>query len=111
MKKLLLILLLTGCTKAIPPTPSQPNRDIFSVSQSTVSNGTEIMFNLKVDGVYTLTMSDSVTSQVVTRERFNGKVGENKLKIYTSSLPVKSLYLVLEDASKTQVKKTSITVN
>jgi hypothetical protein len=112
MKKLLLILLLTGCTKVMPPTPlPQPNRDIFSVSQSTVSNGTEIMFNLKVDGVYTLTMSDSVTSQVVTRERFNGKVGENKLKIYTSSLPVKYLYLVLEDASKTQVKKTSITVN
>ena len=111
MKKLLLILLLTGCTKVMPPTPSQPNRDIFSVSQSTVSNGAEIMFNLKIDGVYTLTMSDSVTSQVVTRERFNGKVGENKLKIYTSSLPVKYLYLVLEDASKTQVKKTSITVN
>jgi hypothetical protein len=112
MKKLLLILLLTGCTKVMPPTPlPQPNRDIFSVSQSTVSNGTEIMFNLKANGVYTLTMSDSVTSQVVTRERFNGKVGENKLKIYTKSLPVKYLYLVLEDASKTQVGKTSITVN
>jgi len=111
MKKLLLILLLTGCTKVMPPPPSQPNRDIFSVSQSTVSNGAEIMFNLKVDGVYTLTMSDSTTNQVVTRERFNGKVGENKLKIYTSSLPVKYLYLVLEDASKTQIGKTSITVN
>jgi hypothetical protein len=112
MKRLLLILLLlTGCTKVMSPTPPPPNRDIFSVSRSTVSNGAEIMFNLKADGVYTLTMSDSVTSQVVTRERFNGKVGENKLKIYTSSLPVKYLYLVLEDASKTQVGKTSITVN
>jgi hypothetical protein len=111
MKKLLLILLLIGCTKVMPPTLPQPNRDIFSVSQSTVSNGAEIMFNLKVDGVYTLTMSDSTTNQVVTRERFNGKVGENKLKIYTSSLPVKYLYLVLEDASKTQIGKTSITVN
>ena len=111
MKKLLFILLLMGCTKIAPsPTPS-PNRDIFSVSQSTVSNGTEIIFNLKADGVYTLTMSDSTTNQVVTRERFNGKVGENKLKIYTKSLPVKYLYLVLEDASKTQVGKTSITVN
>jgi hypothetical protein len=38
-------------------------------------------------------------------------MGENKLKIYTKSLPVKYLYLVLEDASKTQVGKTSITVN
>jgi hypothetical protein len=111
MKKLLFILLLMGCTKIAPsPTPA-PNVDIFSVSQSTVSNGAEIMFKLKADGVYTLTMSDSTTNQVVTRERFNGKMGENKLKIYTKSLPVKYLYLVLEDASKTQVGKTSITVN
>ena len=110
MKKLLLILLLTGCTK-ITPTPPPPNRDIFSVSQSTVSNGDEITFNLKADGVYTLTMSDSVSDQVVTRERFNGKIGENKLKIYTRTLPVKYLYLVLEDASKTQIGKTTITIN
>ena len=111
MKKLLFILLLTGCTKiATPPTPTA-TKDIFSVSQSTVSNGTDITINLKSDGIYTLTMGDSVTNQVITRERFNGKVGENKLKIYTSSLPVKYLYLVLEDASKTQIGKTSITVN
>ena len=111
MKKLLFILLLMGCTKVVPTPMPAPNVDIFSVSQSTVSNGAEIMFKLKADGVYTLTMGDSITNQVVTRERFNGKVGENKLKIYTKSLPVKYLYLVLEDASKTQVGKTSITVN
>jgi hypothetical protein len=111
MKKLLLILLLVGCTKIAPSPVPPPNVDIFSVSQSTVSNGAEIMFKLKADGVYILTMGDSITNQVVTRERFNGKVGENKLKIYTKSLPVKYLYLVLEDASKTQVGKTSITVN
>jgi hypothetical protein len=112
MKKLLIILLLTGCTK-ITPTPPIPllNKDIFSVSQNTVSNGADIIITLKSAGIYTLTMGDSVTSQVITRERFTGKVGENKLKIYTSSLPIKYLYLVLEDASKTQVGKTSITVN
>ena len=112
MKKLLLILLLTGCTKLVPtpPTPT-PNKDIFSVSQSTVSNGDEIMFTLKSAGKYTLTMGDSTTSQVITRERFTGKVGENKLKIYTKSLPVKYLYLVLEDSAKTQIGKTAITIN
>jgi hypothetical protein len=110
MKKLLLILLLTGCTKIIP-TPITTTPNIFSVAESTVSNGDIVNFDLKLAGVYTLTMSDSTMTQVVTRERFNGKVGQNKLKIYTSSLPVKYLYLVLEDASKTQIGKTSITVN
>ena len=113
MKKLLIILLLiTGCTKIIP-TPSIPSstKDIFSVSQNTVSNGADIVINLKSAGRYTLTMGDSVTSQVITRERFTGKVGENKLKIYTSSLPVKYLYLLLEDESRTQIGKTTITIN
>jgi hypothetical protein len=112
MKKLLLILLLTGCTKVMPPTPAPPpNRDIFSVPQSTVSNGNEITFNLKTNGVYTLTMKDSVTSQVLTRERFMGKLGANNLKIYTRSLAVKYLYLILEDSTKTQVGKTTIVIN
>ena len=113
MKKLLIILLLTtGCTKIIS-TPSIPSstKDIFSVSQNTVSNGTDITIILKSSGIYTLTMGDSVTNQVITRERFTGKVGENKLKIYTSSLPVKYLYLLLEDESKTQIGKTTIIIN
>jgi hypothetical protein len=56
-------------------------------------------------------MGDSITNQVVTRERFKGKVGENKLKIYTKSLPIKYLYLILEDSTKTQIGKTAITIN
>jgi hypothetical protein len=113
MKKLLIILLLlSSCRKIeVRPEPKPITADIFSVSQSTVSNGDEIMFNLKSSGIYTLTMGDSVTSQVITRERFIGKVGENKLKIYTSSLPVKYLYLLLEDESKIQIGKTTITIN
>jgi hypothetical protein len=112
MKKLLLILLLTGCTKVVPTTPPPTSvRDIFSVSQSAVSNGDEITINLKTSGRYTLTMNDSSTNQVVTRERFTGKVGENKLKIYTKSLSVKYLYLVLEDSTKAQIGKTAITIN
>ena len=112
MKKLFIILLLlSSCRKIEVPAPVVTTKDIFSVSQSTVSNGAEIMFNLKLSGIYTLTMGDSVTNQIITRERFIGKVGENKLKIYTSSLPVKYLYLLLEDESRTQIGKTTITIN
>jgi hypothetical protein len=114
MKKLLFILFisLVACKKVeIRPEPTATTKDIFSVSQSTVSNGADITITLKSSGIYTLTMGDSITSQVITRERFTGKVGENKLKIYTSSLPVKYLYLLLEDESKTQIGKTIITIN
>ena len=111
MKKLLIILLLASCTKVeIAPTPP-PVQNIFSVTESTVSNGDEIYFDLKIAGVYTLTLIDATQNQVITRERINGKAGQNKLKIYTSSLPVKYLYLVLEDGSKTQIAKTTIKIN
>jgi hypothetical protein len=110
MKKLLFILLLVlaACKKVEVQPPIV--QDIFSITESTVSNGGEIIFDLKTAGVYTLTMID-VNQQVITRERINGKVGQNKLKIYTSSLPVKYLYLVLEDQSKTQIGKTAIKIN
>jgi hypothetical protein len=111
MKKLLLILLLlSACKKVDVPSPPPTVQDIFSVTESTVSNGGDIYFDLKSAGIYTLTMLDE-TQNVITRERISGKVGQNKLKIYTSSLPVKYLYLVLEDQSRTQIGKTAIKIN
>ena len=111
MKKLLFILLLLSACKKVEVQPEPPTvQDIFSIAESTVSNGGEIIFDLKVAGVYTLTMIDE-NQQVLTRERINGKVGQNKLKIYTSSLSVKYLYLVLEDQSKTQIGRTAIKIN
>ena len=105
------IVFIISCTK-IQPTPIiSVSQDVFSTSQSSVTNGMEIVVNLKTAGVYTLTMGDSTTNQVITRERFLGKVGENKLKIYTSTLSTKYLYLLLEDQYKTKVARTSITVN
>ena len=111
MKKLLFILLLTGCTKIVPTPPNITVKDIFSVTESTVSNGDEVYFNLKTAGVYTLTLIDEPNNQVLTRERISGKIGQNKLKIYTKSLTIKYLYLVLEDASKTQIGRTAIKIN
>lgn len=112
MKKVLFILILSliACRKTqVPPTP-QPVPNIFSVAESSVSNGQEIQFELPKSGVYTLTLGDSVNNQVLTRERFIGQIGQNKKKIYTKSLSVKYLYLLLEDENKSKVGKTIIIV-
>jgi hypothetical protein len=113
MKKILFILILSlvACRKTqIMPTPPQPNVRIFDVRESSVENGQEIEFELTKNGVYTLTLGDSITNQVLTRERFNGQIGINKKKIYTKSLSVKYLYLLLEDENKSKVSKTTIIV-
>ena len=113
MKKILFILVLTlvGCRKVAPVivTPVATT-NIFSKSENTIDNGQEIQFDLTKNGVYTLTMGDSTTNQVLTRERFNGQIGINKKKIYTKSLSVKYLYLLLEDENKNKVSKTTIIV-
>lgn len=114
MRKICFILglvLLSACTKVELPTPVAPtNTDIFSVKESAVTDGQEIKFTLKTDGVHTLTIGNDATGQVVTRERFIGKIGENKLILYTKSLPTSYLYLLLEDGNKTQVGKTIIII-
>jgi hypothetical protein len=113
MKKILFIfvILLWGCNKIDLPLPLPPVVDIFTVSESSVTDGQEIVFDLKTDGIYTLTIINKETSQVLTRERFTGKVGKNKLNIYTKTLSVKTLYLLLEDSNKTEVGKTTVVIN
>jgi hypothetical protein len=114
MRKLyfiLFLLLISACTKMEIPIPVAPtNTDIFSVKESVVTDGQEIKFTLKTDGAHTLTIGNDATGQVITRERFIGKIGENKLILYTKSLPVTYLYLLLEDGNKTQVGKTIIII-
>jgi len=55
-------------------------------------------------------LSDSVSKQVLTRERFIGQIGQNKKKIYTKGLESKYLYLLLEDVTKNKLGKTIIIV-
>jgi hypothetical protein len=113
MKKILFILCLslTACKKVeVIPTPPPENVKIFSVVESSVTNGQEIQFDLVKSGLYTLTLGDSINNQVLTRERFNGQIGINKKKIYTKSLSVKYLYLLLEDENKNKIGKTIIIV-
>lgn len=105
------LVILSACRKVELPIPvASTNTNIFNSKQTEVTDGQIITFDLKVNGVYTLTIGDSVTNQVVTRERFNGKIGENKLTLYTKSLPTTYLYLLLEDVNKTQVGKTTIII-
>ena len=114
MKNLLLILLflLVGCTKMeIEPIPPPTAQNIFSVSESTVTDGQTIQFELPSDGIYILTYTDVSTGQVISREKFNGKTGKNLKKIYTKTIMPKYLYLILASEDKTQISKTKLTIN
>jgi hypothetical protein len=111
MKKIILIslILLVGCTKMeIEPTPPPTTQNIFNVKESRVIDGQDIYFQLPTTGVYTLTLIDKETGQVIGRERFTGKAGENIKKIYTNSIQSQYLYLLLEDVTKTEIGKTTI---
>jgi hypothetical protein len=110
MKRILLIFLVLfwSCTKMeIEPTP-QPVQKIFSVSESSVTDGQSIHFDLPVDGIYTLTLIDKESGNVVGRERFTGKTGENIKRIYTNSLQSQYLYLLLQDVTLKEIGKTTI---
>jgi hypothetical protein len=110
MKKILFIslILLAGCTKPELPTPTMPVEKIFEVKESKVVNGQSIFFDLPSAGTYTLTLIDKESGQVLSRERFIGKVGENIKRIYTNSIESQYLYLVLEDVTKTEIGKTTL---
>jgi hypothetical protein len=111
MKKIvcLITLFLWGCSKPELPLPEVLSiDDIFSVSESMVTNGQSIHFDLPQSGTFILTLTDKESGQVVSREKFNGQMGENVKKIYTNSLQTQYLYLTLEDNNKTELAKTII---
>ena len=105
------LLLLVSCRKTdIAPVPA-PAKDVFSVTESTVTNSSEISFTLSQAGIYIIKLVDKNTDQVLTKEKITGKAGVNTLKIYTRTLTVKYLYLVLCDESGNQINKTTIITN
>jgi hypothetical protein len=112
MKKLLLILsillIVTSCVdevvEPLPPT----TQSIFDVKESMVVDGQSIQFKLPSAGLYTLTLIDKETNQVISRERFNGIIGENNKSIYTKSIQSRYLYLLLEDVTKKEIGRTTI---
>lgn len=108
----LLLILLVGCSGPELQMPEVLAKDnIFSITESSVTNGQSIHFDLPSAGTYTLTLIDKESGQVISRERFIGQNGENVKKIYTKSISVKYLYLLLEDVTKKEISKTTIIIN
>ena len=106
------LVLLWGCTKPELPTPTIPAvQKIFTVSESSVTDGQSIHFDLPSSGTYILTLIDVESGQVVSREKFIGVAGENVKKIYTKSILSKYLYLTLASADNAQISKTKLTLN
>jgi hypothetical protein len=112
MKKILFIfvVLLYSCTKVDIPAPTPPIEKIFTATESKVVNGQSIYFDLPLAGMYTLTLIDKESGQVISRERFVGQNGENIKKIYTNSIQSQYLYLLLEDVTKKEIGKTTIII-
>ena len=109
MKKILFIsFILLGCSTPEVPTPTPPVEKIFKVGESKVVNAQSIHFDLPSAGVYTLSLIDKESGQVISREKFIGQSGENVKKIYTKSLQSRYLYLLLEDVTRKELGKTTI---
>lgn len=114
MKKIIYIfvVLLWGCSKPDLPLPEVLSiDDIFSVSESVVTNGQSIHFDLPSEGTYVLTLIDKETEQVISRERFIGNYGENVKKVFTNSLQSKYLYLTLSDSQNKEINRTTLKLN
>lgn len=103
---------LTSCYKEeIEPIPQpKPAVDIFTQSETSVSDGEEIMFKLDSSSTFILKLVDKASGQVLSKEKILGKSGANNLKIYTKSLESKYLYLVLEGNNKKEISKTTLIV-
>ena len=117
MKKVKIIILccvisIISCRKVdITPIPTpKAEIDIFKTNSTNVSDGQSINFSLSYDGKYTLTLQDTITSQVISREKITGKTGINNMKIYTKTLQSKYLYLLLKDSVGNQIGKTTIII-
>jgi hypothetical protein len=103
---------ITSCYKdEIEPIPEPPKlTNIFLTDNYTVTNNSDILVELSESSVYILVIVDKETQQVISKERFTGKIGNNILKIYTNSLPKKVLKLVLLDSNNNEIGSTNILV-
>jgi hypothetical protein len=114
MKWIKIILLVcvgvvVSCTEPELPTPPSPTTErIFSVKESSVVDGQDIYFDLPSEGLYTLTLIDKESGQVISRERFNGKSGKNIKNIYTKTIESRYLYLVLVDNNRVELNRTTL---
>ena len=114
MKKLwvFLLLILLSCEKdelmIVEPYPQYEM--IFEETESSVTDGQEISFEILVEEKHWLIISDEEIQSVIAKESFLPLVGLNTRKIYTKSLPNKKLQLTLETSTEV-LKSTYIIVN
>ena len=103
---------MVSCTKVLnAPVQLKPSTvNFFDNQMNTISNGDSINFTLQTGGQYSLTMIDTIQNQVVSREKFIGKIGSNTLNIYTKTLNQTYLTVVLTDNNNNQINKTKITI-
>jgi hypothetical protein len=106
------VIFITSCQKVlVAPVQLKPNGvDFFSNSINNISDGDSINFSLPNSGIYTLSMLDTIQNQVISREKFMGKLGVNSLNIYTKSFSQTFLTVVLIDNNGTQINKTKIKI-
>lgn len=104
------IVFIISCSEPELPTPPPTSvvESIFTQKENRVINGQNINFDLPSDGVYTLSLIDKDSEQVISRERFTGKSGKIVKRIYTKSIESRYLYLLLEDVTKTEIGKTIV---
>lgn len=81
--------------------------DIFEEEQNETSQINKIEqkefdFNLETEGTYFI-MALDIQGNILTREKFNGVIGKNNKKIYTTLLPQGEIYLVIQDENKKEI--------
>ncbi len=91
----------------IAPLP-KPVENIFLQTENQISDSDFLNFELASDGTYYLILQDVETNQVISKEKFIGVKGLNKLNIYTKSIQSRYLYLVLQDETKKEINKTKL---
>ena len=105
------IISIISCRKVDIPTPQPISKDIFSKSEVTITDGQDIEFTLTSSGKYIFTIYDSVSQNVISKEKFTGVSGTNTKKIYTKTFTQKAFILYLSDENNNQINKTRIIIN
>jgi len=111
MKKVLILLVgvlfVAGCTKddMLPIIEQQIKPELQIADKSGIKLQTsfvtsEVLMNVKLEnsGTATIKITD-ISNRVVSKEQVNVSVGDNLLKVYTSSLPPSAYRIALYDSN------------
>jgi len=117
MKKLLSILvlfLILGCAQDEEFIVIDENQEVpealfiedlvgVKLASSIVSDRVAMNVKLPSDGVYRVKIRHSMTNELISQERLNGKEGDNILKVYVNTLEKSSYKLELTKENHTIV--------